>query len=151
MPTISNHRIPKAFLFPTIALFFTTPLPVFHPRPNISDGAWPPQYSKRCMNILWLRSFVYFHSSFPVFLLCLYRWLFICILGKYIPLYRFLKLKYGSLQCCANLCHTAKWLSYTHSHTHIFTYICMYVCIYILFYIPFHYGLSQEIGYRSLC
>ena len=37
------------------------------------------------------------------------------------------------LQCYANLCCTAKWLSYTH--------------VYILF----HYGLSQEIGYSSLC
>ena len=32
------------------------------------------------------------------------------------------------LQCCANLCYTAKWLSYT-----------------------FHYGLSQDIEYSSLC
>ena len=49
----------------------------------------------------------------------------------------FFLLKYTYLQCCANFCFTAKWLSYTH--------------IYILFYNLFHYGLSQEIGYISLC
>ena len=39
---------------------------------------------------------------------------------------------------------TAKWLSYTHTHTHIYIYI-------FFFNILFHYGLSQEIGYSSLC
>ena len=38
---------------------------------------------------------------------------------------------------CVNFCCTAQWFSYTH--------------IYILFYILFHYGLSQDIGYSSLC
>ena len=41
------------------------------------------------------------------------------------------------LQCCINFCCTAEWFSYTY--------------IYILFYILFHYGLSQDIEYRSLC
>ena len=41
------------------------------------------------------------------------------------------------LQCFANLCYPAKWLSLTHT--------------YILFYtILFHYGFFQEIGYRFL-
>ena len=136
MPTISNHRIPKAFLFPTIALLFTTPQPVFQPLPNISDGAWLPQYSKPCINILRLLSFVYFHSSFPVFLLCLYRWIFICILGKYIPLYRFLKLNYGSFtMLCQSLSYSKVTQLYTHPHTHIYIYI--YVCVYIYIYIFF--------------
>ena len=39
------------------------------------------------------------------------------------------------LQCCTNLCCTAKWLSN----------------IDILFYILFHYGLSWDIEYNSLC
>ena len=43
------------------------------------------------------------------------------------------------LQCCVNYCCTAKWLCYTHTHTHI------------VFHILFHYGLSQDIGYHSLC
>lgn len=34
-----QSQIPKAFLFPTITLLFPTPLPVFQPLPNISDGA----------------------------------------------------------------------------------------------------------------
>ena len=41
------------------------------------------------------------------------------------------------LQCCGNLCSTAKWLSYTQIHS--------------FFNIPFHYGLSQDIEYSSLC
>ena len=40
-----------------------------------------------------------------------------------------------SLQCRANFCCTAKWLSHTHSFSHII----------------FHHGLSQETGYSSLC
>ena len=43
----------------------------------------------------------------------------------------------GDLQCCANFCSTANRRSHT--------------CIYIPFYITFHQGLSQEIGYSSLC
>ena len=39
------------------------------------------------------------------------------------------------LQCCVNLCYTAKCFSY----------------IYILFHILFHYGLSQDIEHSSLC
>ena len=57
------------------------------------------------------------------------------------------------LQCCASLCCTAKWLSYTHICVWVYIYIHIYICIYIhsSFHIPFYYGLSQEIGYSSLC
>ena len=41
------------------------------------------------------------------------------------------------LQYCANLCCTAKWLSYTH------------ICIF--FYLLFHYGSSQYLHYSSWC
>ena len=44
------------------------------------------------------------------------------------------------LQRCASLCCTAKWLSYTHRDI-----------LFIYIYTLFHYGLSQEIGYSSLC
>ena len=62
------------------------------------------------------------------------------------------------LQCCANFCWIAKWLSYTHTHTHTHTYIYVYIFyihIYIYththFYIISHHDLSQEIRYSSLC
>ena len=44
------------------------------------------------------------------------------------------------LQCCANFCCIAKWLSYTHTH----------VCIHSVLY-SFPYGLSQDTEYSSLC
>ena len=45
------------------------------------------------------------------------------------------------LQCCINLCCTAKW--FRHIFTQIYTYI--------LFHLLFHYNLSQDIEYSSLC
>ena len=48
-----------------------------------------------------------------------------------------------NLQCGANFCCTAKWLSHTHTHTHIYTHFFSYII--------FHHVLSQVIGYSSLC
>ena len=79
--------------------------------------------------IIFFLSFSFFLSSFlPFFLLS--------------SLLSFFYWSIVDLQCCTNLCCTAKWLSYTH------TYILFF---FFFFYILFHYGLSQEIGYSSLC
>ena len=39
------------------------------------------------------------------------------------------------VQYCVNFCYTTKWFSYPYIH----------------YYILFHYGLSQDIKYKSLC
>ena len=72
--------------------------------------------------------------------------LHLILLFSYIPLYMsfyslavliFFFWSIVDLQCCANLCHTAVWLGYTHTD--------------ILFLYSFSFGLSQETGYSSQC
>ena len=52
--------------------------------------------------------------------------------------YYFFNWSIVDLQCCVNPCCTAKWLKF-------YTYIHSFLNI------LFHYGLSQDIGYNSLC
>ena len=76
-------------------------------------------------------------------LLCLNFFIFTFILyniviASEIKTHSFFYWSIKDLQCCADLCCTAKWLSYIHIDD-------------LYFYILFHYGLSQYIEYSSLC
>ena len=59
-----------------------------------------------------------------------------CMSLFYMSFFFFFNWSVVDLQCCANFCWTAKWLSCTH--------------MFILLYILFHYALSQ-IGYSCSC
>ena len=75
-----------------------------------------------------------------------------------ISLFYFINLFYWTivdLQCCVHLCCTAKWLRYTYTYVYIYVYTHTHTHTHthtrVLFSILFHYGLSQKMGYSSLC
>ena len=79
-------------------------------------------------------------NSLSAYGLCVLVFILLTVGGGHLHLLLSKCILYGSivdLLCCDHLCYMAQWQLYTYIHS--------------FKNIIFHYGLSQEIGYSSLC
>ena len=101
------------------------------------------QLAPSCINLVSFSFFFLIFDIYFVYLIsccfkqCCNKQLCMYIFGYISDYFFFFNERVVDLQGCANFCCTAKLPS--HMHIHSFSYII------------FHHGLSQEIGYSSLC